>query len=504
MSGPTGDAPLHERGAWELRQGMLDGVLEAEAVLEHFLERAASANPELHAFQAIDADGARARLADLLKARDAGQAPGPLFGVPVALKANMCLAGTETNCGSRILAGYRPPYTATFVERLLAAGAVPIGMTEMDEFAMGSSGENSAYGCTRNPWDTGRTAGGSSSGSAAAVAAGMVPLALGSDTGGSVRQPAALCGVYGLKPTYGRVSRYGLVAFGSSLDQVSPFARCVRDLELSLEAVSGHDPRDATSLPLEAFEPERPAEPRRLVGLRVGVARQYMEGAVEPGVQAACRDALARIEELGAELVEIDLPHTEFAIPTYYVVATAEASSNLGRYDGSLFGQRVEGDGSLQGMFAATREAGFGEEVKRRILLGTYVLSAGYFDAWYGQAQKVRTLLRRDFEQAFEEVDLVAGPTSPSAPFRLGEKSQDALAMYQSDACTVPASLAGLPALSLPAGFVEEEGRRLPVGLQLVGPALSESRLLRVAGAHELATDHHRQRPELAGTGGTR
>jgi aspartyl-tRNA(Asn)/glutamyl-tRNA(Gln) amidotransferase subunit A len=477
--------------------------LKAEDVLEAFFERARTLNGDLCAFQFVDEEGARARLAALNEARARGQVPGPLFGLPIALKANMCLAGSETNCGSRILEGYRAPYTATFVQRLLDAGAIPIGVTEMDEFAMGSSGENSAFGRARNPWDLERTPGGSSSGSAVAVAAGLAPLALGSDTGGSVRQPAAFCGIYGLKPTYGRVSRYGLVAFGSSLDQVSPFARCVRDLELVLEAISGHDPLDSTSLPLLPFEPERPAEVRRLGGLRIGVPREYMSAGIDPGVRAVCEASLHELEQLGAELVQIDLPHSAYAIPTYYVVATAEASSNLGRYDGSLYGRRELGDGSLQGMFAATREAGFGDEVKRRILLGTYVLSAGYYEAWYGKAQKVRTLLRRDFEQAFATVDLIAGPTSPTPPFRLGERSQDALAMYQSDLLTVPASLAGLPALSLPAGFVGTEPR-LPVGLQLVGPALSEGRLLRVAAALEATCDHHAQRPPLAGAGTSR
>lgn len=505
MSDSRGHLQLHERSAWDLRQAFVDGTLDPRASLEHFLERARGLGRELEAFQFVDGDGARARLDALLEARDEGQAPGPLFGVPVALKANMCLAGSEANCGSRILAGYRAPYTATFVERLLAAGAIPIGTTEMDEFAMGSSGENSAFGRARNPWDTARTPGGSSSGSAVAVAAGLVPIALGSDTGGSVRQPAAFCGIYGLKPTYGRVSRYGLIAYGSSLDQVSPFARDVRDLELALEAISGHDPRDATSLPLDAFQPERPAELRRLVGLRIGVAHQYMSEEIDPEVRGVCQRALDQLAAMGAELVPVDLPHTEFAIPTYYVVATAEASSNLGRYDGSLYGRRELGDGSLQGMFAATREAGFGDEVKRRILLGTYVLSAGYYDAWYGQAQKVRTLLRRDFEAAFQNVDLVAGPTAPTPPFLLGEKSQDSLAMYLSDICTVPASLAGLPALSLPAGFVGQ-APRLPIGLQLIGPALSEARLLRVAAALEATSDHHAQRPQLAesGAGGSR
>jgi aspartyl-tRNA(Asn)/glutamyl-tRNA(Gln) amidotransferase subunit A len=497
----TGGAPLG-LGAVELRDRIVAGEFTALEVTEAYLARARELNSSLHAYQAMDEQRALERARQLDQALVDGETPGPLFGVPIALKANMCLEGAETNCGSRMLSGYRAPYTATFVARALEAGAVPIAITEMDEFAMGSSGENSAFECPRNPWDLARAAGGSSSGSAVAVAADLAPISLGSDTGGSVRQPAAFCGIYGLKPTYGRVSRYGLVAFGSSLDQVSPFARCVRDLEVLLEVISGHDPKDSTSLPLEAFQAERPAELQRLVGLRIGVPRQYQGEGLDESVSTVCDRALAHLESLGAELVPIDLPHTRYAIPTYYVVATAEASSNLGRYDGSLFGSRVEGDGSLQGMFAATRVAGFGDEVKRRILLGTYVLSAGYYEAWYGKAQRVRTLLRRDFESAFESVDLIAGPTAPTLPFALGEKTSDALSMYLSDTFTVPASLAGLPALSLPAGFGGAEPP-LPVGLQLIGPALSEARLLRVAAAFEATTGHHAQRPTLSAAGGT-
>ncbi|MFT7667833.1 MAG: aspartyl-tRNA(Asn)/glutamyl-tRNA(Gln) amidotransferase subunit A [Planctomycetota bacterium] len=493
----SGSSPL-QLSAWELRDKVVAGDFTPLEVVDAHLQHAAQLGKELGAFQSIDAEGARSRASELQAARDAGDTPGPLFGVPIALKANMCLAGSEANCGSQILAGYKAPYTATFVQRALDAGAIPFGITEMDEFAMGSSGENSSYGCSRNPWDTTRTAGGSSSGSAVAVAAGLAPISLGSDTGGSVRQPAAFCGIYGLKPTYGRVSRYGLVAFGSSLDQVSPFARTVRDLEIMLEAISGHDVRDSTSLPLSAFQPERSDSQSDLKGLRIGVPQEYSGDGVDTGVREACDAALAQFEALGAELVPIQLPHTKYAISTYYVIATAEASSNLGRFDGSLYGKRDLGDGSLQGMFAATRDSGFGDEVKRRIMLGTYVLSAGYYDAWYGKALKVRTLLRQDFEQAFESVDVIAGPTAPTTPFALGERVSDPLAMYLSDIFTVPASLAGVPALSLPAGFANG----LPVGLQLIGPTLSEGRLLRVAAAFEQATTHHSKQPELASKGG--
>lgn len=473
------------RSAIGLRNAISSGEFSVLEVVEAHVAQIESSATELRAFQSVDAKAARERAAELDASLQRGEAPGPLFGVPIALKANMCLAGQETNCGSKILEGYIAPYTATFVQRLLDAGAVLLGVTEMDEFAMGSSGENSAYECARNPWDTQLSAGGSSSGAAVAVAAGLTPIALGSDTGGSVRQPAAFCGVYGMKPSYGRVSRYGLVAFGSSLDQVSPFARTVADLELVLEVISGHDALDSTSLPLAAFEPERPAEVRRLVGLRIGVLKEGFGEDVDPAVRACCEQQLETLKSLGAELVEVELPHLKYAIPTYYVVATAEASSNLGRFDGSLFGKRTAGDGSLQSMFAATREAGFGPEVKRRILLGTYVLSAGYCDAWYGKAQRVRTLLRRDYETAFEQVDVIASPTSPTPAFALGAKKDDALAMYLSDLFTVPASLAGLPALSLPAGMTDGASG-LPVGLQLVGPSLGEARLLRLAAALEL------------------
>jgi aspartyl-tRNA(Asn)/glutamyl-tRNA(Gln) amidotransferase subunit A len=326
----------------------------------------------------------------------------------------------------------------------------------------------------------------------------MVPISLGSDTGGSVRQPAALCGIYGFKPTYGRVSRFGLVAFGSSLDQVSPFARSTRDLELVMNVISGADEDDATCFDEPPLQPEAPADPASLAGMRVGVPKEYFPGVLACDVRARCEAAIRRMADLGAEIVETSLPHTEYAIPTYYVVATAEASSNLARYDGVRYGPRVEGDGTLQGMFAATREKGFGAEVKRRILLGTYVLSAGYYDAWYGRALKVRALLRRDFEQAFEKVDVVVGPTTPSAAFKLGEKADDPVAMYLCDILTTPVSLAGIPGLSVPIGFVEESGKKLPVGMQIVGPWKADARVLRVAHAYEAATEYAKAAPPLA------
>jgi aspartyl-tRNA(Asn)/glutamyl-tRNA(Gln) amidotransferase subunit A len=484
------------QGARRWRAGIVDGEWCAREGVEATLERINSRDGELHAFRHLDRSRVRERADELDAALAGGDFPGPLFGVPVALKANMCLEGAVCDCGSRMLEHYRPPYTATFVQRLVDAGAIPFGTTQMDEFGMGSSGENSAFEVARNPWDLSRTPGGSSSGSAVAVAAGLVPIALGSDTGGSVRQPAALCGIHGFKPTYGRISRYGLVAFGSSLDTVSPFARSTRDLELLMEVISGHDPLDSTSLALPPMEAEHPSEVSRLTGLRFGVPAEYFGEEIEPGVREACEAALGALENLGVELVPVELPHTRYAIPTYYVVAMAEASSNLARFDGVIYGERVNGDGTLGGMFSATREAGFGDEVKRRITLGTYVLSAGYYDEWYARAQKVRTLLRRDFEEAFAKVDIIATPTVPSPAFSLGQRVDDPLSMYGFDLCTVPASLAGLPAISLPCGVVPGgAGGELPIGLQLVGPALSDARLLRVAAAYEGATPHHLRRP---------
>jgi len=477
--------------ATALRDSILAGERTAEEATSEALAAIAAEDADLGAFLFVDTGGALARARALDAELAAGAEPGPLFGVPVALKSNLCLTGAPTNCGSRILADYRAPYTATSVQRLIDAGAVPVGMTNMDEFAMGSSSENSAFGDTRNPWDRERTPGGSSSGSVAAVCAGLVPLALGSDTGGSVRQPAALCGVAGFKPTYGVVSRYGLVAFGSSLDQVSPCARSVRDLQTALTVLSGHDPLDSTSL---ATAPVQPVT-ARMQGLRVGVPAQLFPEELDGDVRACVDAALQELALLGAELVPVELPHARHALSTYYVVATAEASSNLARYDGVRYGARAAGDGSLQGMIAATRAAGFGQEVKRRILLGTYVLSAGYFDAWYGQALRVRRRITDDFEEAFREVDVLACPTVPGAAFRLGEKTADPLAMYLSDVLTTPANLAGLPAVSVPCGFVEHEGSRLPVGLQLIAGAGEDAFTLAVAAAFEGATDHRELPP---------
>ncbi len=462
----------------------LDAVEESLAFVEE--------NAELGAFLAVDREGALERAAKLDRALAAGVRPGPLHGVPLAIKANLCREGVETNCASRILAGYRPPYSATAVRRLLDAGCVPVGTTNMDEFAMGSSGENSAFGVARNPWATERTPGGSSSGSAAAVAAGLVPLALGSDTGGSVRQPAALCGITGFKPTYGRVSRYGLVAFGSSLDQIGPLARSARDVELVTHVVSGADPADSTCFELGRLEVERADEVR---GLRLGVPAEWFGAGLDDGVRARVEEAIAELCALGAVRVPISLPHSALAVSTYYVVATAEASSNLARFDGVRFGARIDGDGTLEGMMASTRDGGFGDEVKRRILLGTYVLSSGYYEAWYGRAQRVRARIVDDFQKAFRVCDLVVGATSPTPAFRLGDRTADPVAMYLSDVLTAPVNLAGLPGISVPCGFVVESGDTLPVGLQIIGPALADARVLRAARVYQRATAHHAARP---------
>ncbi len=482
--------------ATAIRERVLAGETSVESLIARTLERIARIDPEVGAFRAVFADRSLARAAQLDRSLRNGARPGPLFGLPLALKSNMCLEGTPADCGSRILAGWHAPYTATFVQRAIDAGAVPIGTTHMDEFAMGSSGENSSFGVPRNPWDVARTCGGSSSGAAAAVASGMVPLALGSDTGGSVRQPAALCGISGMKPSYGRVSRLGLVAFASSLDQVSPLARSARDLERVLGAIGGVDPRDATSLP----GPFPPPESRRdLAGLVLGLPAPFFPEGLDPEVQARVDEAVCLLEDLGAEVRPVALPALAHALATYYVIATAEASSNLARYAGVGFGGRAEGDGTLAGMMSTTRSRGFGDEVKRRILLGTYVLSSGYYDAWYGRASRVRAALADEFAHAFSAVDLLAGPTSPTPAFRLGERAHDPLAMYRSDILTVPASLAGLPAASIPCGLARVGGAALPVGLQLLGPRGADERVLGVARLFQEHTTHHLAEPPLAG-----
>jgi aspartyl-tRNA(Asn)/glutamyl-tRNA(Gln) amidotransferase subunit A len=432
-----------------------------------------------------------------------GSGGDELRGLPIAVKDIFCTEGIETTAGSRILEGYRPPYTATAVSRLAEAGARLLGKTNMDEFAMGSSNENSAYGPVRNPWDPSCVPGGSSGGSAAAVAGRLAPWAIGTDTGGSIRQPAALCGIVGLKPTYGAISRYGMIAFASSLDQCGPLTRRVSDAARLLSAMQGPDPNDSTCVGIEGGV--EPPSREDLEGLRIGVARDFSHEAegVEPGVAEAFERSLGLIRELGGELGECELPHAEHGISAYYVLAPAEASANLARYDGVRYGLRTEADGDLISMYEHTRSQGFGAEVKRRIMLGTYALSSGYYDAYYGQAQRVRTKIAGDFATAFESFDLIVTPTSPSVAFELGARTQDPLAMYLSDYFTVPMSLAGIPAISIPAGLAAAPGGgpELPVGLQLTAPAFAESRLLDAAHALERAIGFDGRPPEAAEAG---
>jgi aspartyl-tRNA(Asn)/glutamyl-tRNA(Gln) amidotransferase subunit A len=476
-------------GAAEIARRVAARETSAEAVTREHLDRIAERDAGLEAFLTVTADRALVQAKRVDAAIAGGAAPGLLAGVPVAVKDLLDIEGVATTCGSRILEGYRPPFTATAVARLEAAGAIVIGKTNMDEFAMGSSTENSAYKITRNPWDRARVPGGSSGGSAVAVSTGMAALALGTDTGGSIRQPAALCGIVGLKPTYGRVSRYGVVAFASSLDQVGPFGRTVEDVALAARAICGIDTADATSAPVEVPD-FRAALAAGAAGLRVGVPWSFLEKGVDAGVMAAFRRALSDLEAAGARTVEVTLPHAPHAVATYYIVATAEASSNLARFDGVRYGLRVPA-GDLQGMYGETRDRGFGTEVKRRIILGTFVLSAGYYDAYYLRAQQVRTLIRRDFEGAFRQCEVVAMPTTPTPAFRIGEKTADPLQMYLEDIFTVPANLAGIPGLSLPGGFVDG----LPVGVQLLGRPFDEATLLRIGHAYQQQTTHHLQEP---------
>jgi aspartyl-tRNA(Asn)/glutamyl-tRNA(Gln) amidotransferase subunit A len=467
--------------------------VSAREVTDAYLARVESVEERVKAFVTVTAGGARAQ-ADAIDARiAAGEDVGPLAGVPIALKDNLCTRGVETTCSSQILRGFVPPYDATVVEKLQAAGAVAVGKTNLDEFAMGSSTENSGLFPTRNPWDLTRVPGGSSGGSAAAVAAGEVPLSLGSDTGGSIRQPAAYCGLVGVKPTYGRVSRYGLVAFASSLDQIGPFAHNVEDAALLLSAIAGPDERDSTSVPRDVPD-YHAALTGDVKGLRIGIPQEYFGEGLEADVRAAVLSAVGILRGLGAEIVEVSLPSTDYALAAYYIVAPAEASSNLARYDGVRYGIRTARSTNHIDLFEKTREEGFGAEVKQRILTGTYALSHGYYDAYYLKAQKVRTLLKREFDAAFAQVDALISPTAPTTAFALGEKSDDPLAMKLQDVCTIPANMAGIPALSQCCGF---DGKGLPVGLQLMGPAFSEETLLRIAHAYEQATDWHTRRPHL-------
>ncbi len=490
-------SPVHLT-AREALEAMRRGELSSEELTCACLEQIARLEPQLHAFITLTAGRAleEARAADERRAaahRHPDESLPPLLGLPLAVKDLLTLAGVPCTCGSRILDDFIPPYTATALQRLLGAGALVLGKTNLDEFAMGSSTENSSFGPTCNPWDLERVPGGSSGGSAAAVAARMAPAALGSDTGGSVRQPASFCGVTGIKPTYGRVSRYGLVAYGSSLDSVGAFARSAADAALLFGLMAGADPLDATSsdLPVPSIALDGSPDLR---DLRVGVPREYFTAGLQPEVEAAVKAAVGQLEALGARAQEIRLAHTEYALPVYYLIAPAEASANLARYDGVRYGLRAEAQ-TLRELFVRTRGAGFGAEVKRRIMLGTYALSAGYYDAYYAQAQKVRTLIKSDFDQAFTGVDVIAAPVAPTTAFRLGEHSEDPLAMYLEDVFTLPANLAGLPGLAFPVGF---DGQGLPVGMQLLGPRFAEEALFRAAHAYQQVTDWHRRTPALA------
>jgi aspartyl-tRNA(Asn)/glutamyl-tRNA(Gln) amidotransferase subunit A len=480
----------------EAAHALRAGEFSSAELTDACLARVEAINPALNAFLTVTADSARraAQAADHRIAqwrRDPSSPVSPLTGIPLALKDVLCLRGTRTTAGSCSLGNFIAPYTATAVQRLLDVGAVVLGKLNCDEFAMGSSNENSAYGPVRNPWDVSRVPGGSSGGSAAAVAARLALGALGTDTGGSIRQPAALCGVVGLKPSYGRVSRYGLIAFGSSLDCIGPFARTVADAALLFSAIAGHDPLDATSMP--AAVPDFDDLSIDMRGVRVGVPREYFIDGMQPQVERAVREAIRVLESVGAQVVALSLPHTDDALPAYYLIAPAEASANLARFDGIRYGPREAAD-SLWDAYEHTRGARFGAEVKRRIMLGTYALSAGYYDAYYGQAQKVRTLIKHDFDEAFKQVDVIACPVSPTTAFKIGEKADDPLAMYLADVFTLPGSLAGICGLSVPCGF---DATGLPIGLQLLGPAFGEDKILRVGHAYQQMTEWHTQGPRL-------
>jgi aspartyl-tRNA(Asn)/glutamyl-tRNA(Gln) amidotransferase subunit A len=498
---------LEDLGVTQIAEKVRTGELTAEKVTEESLARIAALDGELHAFLHVARGDALDQAREVDRRRSRGDGLGVLAGVPVAIKDAICTRSAPTTAGSKILAKYVPPYDATVIERLRGAGAIIVGKTNMDEFAMGSSTENSAFGPTKNPWDLSRTPGGSSGGSAAAVAARMTPCALGSDTGGSIRQPASLTGTVGVKPTYGRVSRFGLIAFASSLDQIGPFATDVRGAARLLSVISGHDARDSTSLVVPSVDFEA-ACGRSVRGLRIGVPDEYFAEGLDAEVGRSVRAAIGELEAEGCKVTPVKLPHTNFALATYYVLATAEASSNLARFDGVRYGLRVDpasppgvagapasvrsGVSDLRGMYGATRDAGFGAEVKRRILLGTFVLSAGYYDAYYLKAQKVRTLVRQDFERAFAQVDVICSPTSPTTAFRLGEKVDEPLSMYLNDVYTLPASLAGIPAMSLPCA---PSAAGLPVGLHIMARPFEEATMLAVAAAWETHSPASALRP---------
>jgi aspartyl-tRNA(Asn)/glutamyl-tRNA(Gln) amidotransferase subunit A len=476
----------------ELHQQLVAKERTATEITQEALERIHQLEPKLHSFLAITADQALAQAQRVDAQIAAGETIGLLAGIPTGIKDNLCTKGITTTCGSLILKNFVPPYESTVTQKLSAAGAVMVGKTNLDEFAMGSSTENSAYQVTANPWDITRVPGGSSGGSAAAVAANECVVALGSDTGGSIRQPASFCGVVGLKPTYGLVSRFGLVAYASSLDQIGPFGRSVEDAAILLGAIAGYDPKDSTSLNVEIPDYTKCLIPD-LKGKRVGVITETFGEGLDSVVAEAVQKAIAQLKDLGAEIQEISCPRFRYGLPTYYVIAPSEASANLARYDGVKYGFRSEAAENLMSMYTQTRAQGFGAEVKRRIMIGTYALSAGYYDAYYLKAQKVRTLIKQDFEKAFESVDVLVCPTAPTTAFKAGEKTADPISMYLSDLMTIPVNLAGLPGLSLPCGF---DAQGMPIGLQIIGNVLREDLVLQAAYAYEQATAWHKQSPK--------
>src|SRR5215468_6741431 len=488
------DSDLIRMTAADMAAAVAAGEISAVELTSAHLDRIKETDVHVRAFLHVAAEGALAAASSVDERRAAGQPLGPLAGVPLALKDVFTTIDMPTTCGSKILAGWQPPYDSTITARLRAAGVVLLGKTNMDEFAMGSSTENSGYGTSRNPWDLGKVPGGSSGGSAAAVAAYEAPLAVGSDTGGSIRQPAAVCGIVGTKPTYGGSSRYGVVAFASSLDTPGPFGRTVLDTALLHEAMSGHDPMDSTSIDAPVPPVVEAARHGDVAGLRIGVVTEFSGDGYQPGVMSRFTEAVELLESLGAKVTEVSCPHFRYALPAYYLIAPSEVSSNLARFDGMRYGLRT-GTGSAEEVMASTREAGFGAEAKRRIMLGTYALSSGYYDAYYGKAQQVRTLIIRDFETAFEQVDVLVSPTTPTTAFPIGERVDDPMAMYLADLCTIPSDLAGNAALSVPCGLAPEDG--LPVGLQIMAPVLADDRMYRVGAAVEAALDARRGHPLL-------
>ncbi len=477
----------------ELHQQLIHKERSAVEINQEALDRIQAIEPKIHSFLHITSDRALEQAQQVDAKIAAGEEIGLLAGIPIGIKDNLCTQGIPTTCASRILQNFVPPYESTVTQKLADAGSVMVGKTNMDEFAMGGSTETSAYQLTANPWDASRVPGGSSGGSAAAVAADECVVSLGSDTGGSIRQPASFCGIVGMKPTYGLVSRYGLVAFASSLDQIGPFGRSVEDTAILLNAIAGYDPKDATSLKVDVPDYTQFLTPD-IKGKKVGVIRETFGDGLEPEVEKTIRAAIAQLKDLGAEIQEISCPRFRYGIAAYYIIAPSEASANLARYDGVRYGARAEDAENLMDMYLRTRSEGFGAEVKRRIMIGTYVLSAGYYDAYYLQAQKVRTLIKQDFEQAFSQVDVLVSPTAPTTAFKMGEKTADPLSMYLTDLMTIPVNLAGLPGMSVPCGF---DAQGMPIGLQIVGNVLREDQIFQVASAYERSTEWHKHSPKL-------